>query len=94
MSKIQSMASIISEINYQIAVACLPAGFAMLPREEVFGNVLVINEFETKYFDNEGERPYLTLCNNWMTVELFHENYRVAEAYQLSAYVFTPVVKN
>lgn len=93
MSKIQSMATIISGNNYQIAVACLAAGFAMIPREEVFGKVLVINEYETKTFDSEGERPYLTLCNSWMTQEMFHENYRVTEAYGLASYLFCPVEK-
>ena len=40
---IKTMAVEINDNTYPIAVACLPAGFAMLKKTEVYGSYLVIN---------------------------------------------------
>lgn len=68
-------AAFINEDTYPIAVACLAAGFATIPKEKVFGNILVINHLEAVELEGEGERPYLIVTNSWMSEEVFDERY-------------------
>jgi len=72
----QMMAVRITKKTYPIAVACLAAGFAMIPRQRVLGAYLVINKPEAQNFGDEGERPYLVLGNSWTSKRVFFDNYK------------------
>ncbi len=73
------MAIKITEDNYPVVAACLPAGFAIIPLKEVLDCYLVINELEAKRFSKEGERPYLVIGNRWMTEKKFNRTYEFVE---------------
>jgi hypothetical protein len=70
------MAVKITEETYPIAVACLAAGFATIPKKKVMGNYLVINKMEARTFKSQGERPWLVMSNSHMSEKLFRANYR------------------
>ena len=57
---IKTMAVEINEATYPIAVACLPAGFAMLKKNEVFGSYLVINHLLADYMLEGGTNAWIT----------------------------------
>lgn len=70
------MAVKITEETYPIAVACLAAGFATIPKKKIMGNYLVINKMEARRFKGEGERPWLVMSNSHMSEKLFHTTYQ------------------
>ena len=78
MKHIKTMAVIINEETYPIAVACLAHGFATLPFRQVVGTILVINEICTKPNKKGNGEPILTLSNSWMETDLFTDTYQPA----------------
>ena len=76
MKYIKTMAVIISEETYPIAVACLAHGFATIPFGKVVGSILVINEICTKPNKKRNGEPILTLSNSWMSTDDFADMYR------------------
>lgn len=101
MKHIRTMAVEITESNYPVAVACLPATFALIPVEEVIGNVLVINALEPMTRSRAMQYGYgtrrmesetsVTLQNLWMPLELFKEEYKYTSPGRKSG--FAEVVK-
>lgn len=88
---LRTMAVKISIKTYPIACACLAAGFATTPLEQVLDHYLVINELEAKRFKSEGERPILVIGNSWMSEKIFKENYKFKDEEMIDT--FTEVVK-
>ena len=78
MLNISTMAIEINEATYPIAVACLPARFAMHSERLVFGCLLVINARMVVELDNG--RQALCFVNAWMTWPEFKENFAIAKA--------------
>lgn len=76
MKYIKTMAVIISEETYPIAVACLAHGFATIPFGKVVGSILVINEICTKPYKNRNGEPILTISNSWMDADDFTDLYK------------------
>ena len=81
---IPTLALLITEENYPIAVACLPAGFAAgYSKSSVLeiDNFLVINKLganEITLPDGEG-RLLLTIENVWLHGKQFYEAYRYVD---------------
>ena len=73
MNHVKTMAILITANTYQIAVACLPGGFATLPPISVFNRVLVINDVSKKKTDDRGVVAILT--NAWMSIDDFNWEY-------------------
>ena len=73
MNHVKTMAILITANTYQIAVACLPGGFATLPPISVFNRVLVINDVSSKKTDDRGVVAILT--NAWMSIDDFNWEY-------------------
>ena len=44
MSEIKTLAFIINEANYSLAVATLPPRFALIPTNKVYGDIVVLND--------------------------------------------------
>ena len=70
MNHVKTMAILITANTYQIAVACLPGGFATLPPISVFNRVLIINDIREKKIEGLGTIP--VLADSWMTIDDFH----------------------
>jgi len=66
----------ITDEMYPIAIACLPAGFACLAKDDVYGSYLVINKPVAHYDPNRGREPYLTFENTWCSKEDFEREYQ------------------
>ena len=73
MNHIKTMAILITANTYQIAVACLPRGFATLPPVSVFNHVLVINDVSAEKTEDWGVVPIMS--NFWMSIEDFNLGY-------------------
>ena len=73
MNHVKTMAILITANTYQIAVACLPGGFATLPPVSVFNHVLVINDVSAKKTQDGVVVPIMTNC--WMSIEDFNWEY-------------------
>lgn len=73
---IPTMAIKITEATHPIAIACLPPVFATLPKSEVFGSYLVINEIFVQA--GKGETMLLSIGNVWMSEDDFREKYYFA----------------
>lgn len=56
----KTMAVEINENTHPIAVACLPAGFAMLKKGEVFGTYLIINHLLADWMLEEGTNAWIS----------------------------------
>lgn len=83
----KTMAVKITEANYDIAVACLRAGFAAnWPKSETLGAFLVINELKSIEASDSGishrEPPLLVISNSWMDAERFNSTYRFIDPKQ------------
>lgn len=68
-----TQAIVISENNYNLAVACLPAGFAIIPRHKVYGYLLIINDLVA--VGKGKKRPTLAIDNLWISVADFERRY-------------------
>lgn len=71
---ITTQAIVISDKTYNLAVACLPAGFATIPQHKVFGNLLIINDLVATPVGKK-KRPVLSVDNLWIDVEAFHRRF-------------------
>lgn len=95
MKHIKTMAVIISEENYPIAVACLAPGFAIIPFGKVVGSVLVINEICTKPNKKRNGEPILTIRNGWMHANDFTELYKpVGKTYNFTEFAEVEKISN
>ena len=47
MPKINALAFLVTDKNYSLALATMPPGFALLPIDKVFGDVIVLNDVFT-----------------------------------------------
>jgi len=70
---LQTLAVKIDEDSYNIAVACLSAGFINVPKEKAIGSYLVINEPTFKLLES-GEN-IIVISNSWTSEVDFHEHY-------------------
>ena len=78
--RIKTMAILITEDTYPIAVACLPAGFAAYPFDNAKGFWLVINVpglYDRNSFDGDGVSPLITLHNLWISQSEFLNKYKI-----------------
>ena len=87
---IYAYATIITEDNWPLAVACLPGGFAMYPMKEVIGSWLVINTPRVKTFKKKGKKSVLVLENVWMTHAEFISRYEIIGG--INGFGFVPVM--
>lgn len=74
--RIKTQAILITEETYPIAVACLPAGFAEYPFDNVKGCWLVINVPGAQDGD-EYHSPRVGIYNEWVHPKLFVDRYEV-----------------
>lgn len=77
---VKTIAFVINEETYPVAVACFGGGFASIPRKKTFGCVAVLNELEAvvdrrhKY-----DTPIIKLSNAWLRLKDFNELYKVID---------------
>lgn len=76
MPQIKTLAVEITENTYPIAVACLPARFAMVPFSKVDGCILVINEYRAASYCETSGREILVVENGWFPKEEFEDEFR------------------
>ena len=78
MHRIKTLACLIDENTYPIAVACLPGGFATIPFARVDGCYLVLNEM-TAITRGTDTSPVAALTNSWLNLDEFDSGWRVLE---------------
>ena len=78
MHRIKTLACLIDEDTYPIAVACLPGGFATIPFAKVDGCYLVLNEITTITRGTDTS-PVAALTNGWLKSYEFTSRWRVLE---------------
>ena len=78
MHRIKTLACLIDENTYPIAVACLPGGFATIPFARVNGCYLVLNELTAITRDTDTS-PVAALTNGWLKSYEFTSRWRVLE---------------
>lgn len=76
MQHLKTMAVLITEETYSIAVACLPGGFASYPFANVQGYWLVINDLSHRFGD-EYNSPGPGFANTWIHPLKFIEQYKI-----------------
>ena len=76
MHRIKTLACLIDENTYPIAVACLPGGFATIPFAKVDGCYLVLNEM-TAITRGTDTSPVAALTNGWLKPYEFDSRWRV-----------------
>ena len=91
---LETMALVITEKNYDIVAAVLPAGFLnVLPVSKTYGCVLVLNETHgcrLKLKDGT-ERFVKEIGNSWMSASDFADKYKTANGSKLSSKKFFEV---
>ena len=75
MHRIKTLACLIDENTYSIAVACLPGGFATIPFALVNGCYLVLNEM-TAITRGTDTSPVAALTNSWLEPYEFNSRWR------------------
>ena len=75
MHRIKTLACLIDENTYPIAVACLPGGFATIPFARVKGCYLVLNEL-TAITRGTDTSPVAALTNGWLKSYEFKSRWR------------------
>ena len=73
MPKINTLAFIVTDQNHSLALATMPPGFALLPIDRVFGDVIVLNDVftpKTKHFGR-----VVAYCNARYSLEDFWSKY-------------------
>ena len=75
MHRIKTLACLIDENTYPIAVACLPGGFATIPFARVNGCYLVLNEV-TAITRGTDTSPMAALTNSWLESYEFNTRWR------------------
>jgi hypothetical protein len=92
MNGIKTMAMEITEETWPIAVACLPAGFARIPKDRVLRHILVINEIcvQYKFKKNRSRKPLgLKIDNAYVSKDFFDRNFTMTG--RLKKNQFVPV---
>lgn len=85
MNNLKTMAVLITEDNYSVAAACLPAGFAAnRSMKEKIGAYLIINELRCitdfrKARKDPHYRPILAIENKWLDKKRFEVEYRFVD---------------
>ena len=75
MHRIKTLACLIDENTYPIAVACLPGGFATIPFAKVNGCYLVLNEITAITLGTDTS-PVAALTNCWLKSYEFDSRWR------------------
>lgn len=75
MSEIKTLAFIISEANYSLAVATLLPGFARIPSNKVYGDIVVLNNLVT--MNTERHERVLAFSNSYCQVKDFVDTFAV-----------------
>ena len=73
MPKINTLAFLVTDKNYSLALAIMPPGFALLPTNKVFGDIIVLNDVftpKTKHFGRVA-----AYCNARYSQEDFYSTY-------------------
>lgn len=81
----QPMAVKITEETYPIAIACLPAGFALYPLSEVLGCYLIINKLQIKHFGKKAP-SILQLDNIWLQERFFRKSWKFKDKERLDRF--------
>ena len=90
---LKTMALVITEKNYDIVAAILPAGFLNIPLQRCLGAVLVLNETHGRRLKlKDGtERFVKEIGNSWMSASDFADKYKTANGSKLSSKKFFKV---
>ena len=90
---LKTMALVITEKNYDIVAAILPAGFLNVPLQKCLGAVLVLNDTHGRRLKlKDGtERFVKEIGNGWMSIQNFEENFKTANGSKLSPKQFVEV---
>ena len=75
MSEIKTLAFIINEANYSLAVATLPPGFARIPVNKVYGDIVVLNDLFAMNTKHRGR--VLAFSNCYYSVKDFVDTFAV-----------------
>ena len=73
MTKINTLAFIVTDQNYSLALATMPPGFALLPTNKVFGDIIVLNDVFTPKAKHFGR--VAAYCNARYSQEDFYSTY-------------------
>ena len=73
MPKIDTLAFIVTDKSYSLALATMPPGFALLPIDKVFGDVIVLNDVFTPKAKHYGR--VVAYCNARYSQEDFFSKY-------------------
>ena len=75
MSEIKTLAFIVNETNYPLAVAALLPDFALIPVSEVYGEIIVLNDLFT--VDTEDRGRVVAIGNAHYEAEDFLDTFAV-----------------
>lgn len=73
MPKINALAFLVIDKNYSLALATMPPGFALLPTNKVFGDIIVLNDLFTPKAKHFGR--VAAYCNARYSQEDFYSTY-------------------
>ena len=73
MSEIKTLAFIINDANYSLAVATLPPSFALIPVNKVYGDIVVLNDLFA--MDTEHRGRVLAFHNSYCQVKDFIDTF-------------------
>ena len=73
MPKINTLAFLVTDQTYSLALATMPPGFALLPTNKVFGDIIVLNDVFTPKAKHFGR--VAAYCNARYSQEDFYSKY-------------------
>ena len=73
MPKINALAFLVTDLNYSLALATMPAEFFVLPTNKVFGDIIVLNDVFTPKAKHFGR--VAAYCNARYSPEDFYSKY-------------------